>query len=118
MIEHTKPIPPGITPSGSVAVGHDRLEDTLRQAYVHVSRYFRVWLREEADREALAEELSVEALVRIAHMPLPLEGCADLEVIACWLSVARDVAHQVIRNWRARDPGPSGPGAQPGIDHR
>jgi len=71
-------------------------EATLRQAYVHVARYYRAWLAGTVGGEALADALTVEALVRIARLPDPPEGSDDAELIAAWLSVAHGVAREVV----------------------
>jgi uncharacterized phage protein gp47/JayE len=73
-----------------------RTEATLRQAHVHVARYYRAWLAETAGGEALAEALAVEALLRIARMPAPPPGCSELEAVATWLSVAHGIAREVM----------------------
>jgi hypothetical protein len=92
MMQQTGPVPTHSAPAVSPILDQDRPEETLRRAHVHVSRYYRTWLREEADGEALAEALAAEALMRIARMPAPPKGCDDREVVASWLAVARDVA--------------------------
>lgn len=73
-----------------------RIEATLSRAHVHISRYYRAWLGGDVVGEALAEALSQEALVRIARMDCPAGDGGDAEVIASWLSVARDVALEAI----------------------
>jgi len=70
-------------------------ERLLQHAHIHVSRYFRSWLTGFPGGIPLANELAVEALVRIARLPLPPEGHADADLIAVWLMVARDLAHEV-----------------------
>jgi len=71
-------------------------EATLHRAYVHVARYYRAWLAGTAGGEALADALAVEALVRIAHLREPPEDSDDAELIAAWLSVAHEVAREVV----------------------
>ena len=73
-----------------------RTEATLRQAHVHVARYYRAWLAGTVGGEALAEALVVEALLRIARMPSPPPGSAEMDAIATWLSVAHGVAREVV----------------------
>jgi len=79
-----------------VATGDDaRVERLLQHAHVHVSRYFRSWLSGLPGGTTLAHELADEALVRIARLPLPPRGHADADLVATWLTVARDLAREV-----------------------
>jgi hypothetical protein len=71
------------------------LEHLLQQAHVHVVRYYRWWIP-SPDAQALIDPLAEETLVRIARMDRPAGDEGDAEVIASWLSVARDVALEVI----------------------
>jgi hypothetical protein len=73
-----------------------RVQVTLREAHVHVFRYYRAWLARTRGGEELAEALAVEALVRIARLPSSPEDFSEAEVIAAWLSVARDVAREAV----------------------
>lgn len=72
------------------------IEATLRQAHVHVDRYFRTWLGRTAGGEALAVALAVEALVRIARLPVPAEAASEAELVATWLSIAHGVAREMV----------------------
>ena len=80
----------------AVAVGGDAgMEHLLQHAHVHVSRYFRSWLTGLPGGPPLADELATEALVRIARLPLPPQGHVDADLVAAWLTVARDLAREV-----------------------
>ena len=96
MTQQTGRTPTRSADAVSPTLDQDRLEETLRRAHVHVSRYYRTWLREEADGEALAEALAGEALMRIARMPALPKICDDREVVASWLSIARDIAREAV----------------------
>lgn len=74
---------------------HARTKAILLQAHLHVCRYYRAWLSGTEGGEALADALAVEALVRIAHLPEPSQASTEAEIVAVWLSVARDVAREV-----------------------
>jgi hypothetical protein len=93
--------PPSQQPSSgalSLAPEFDEadIQATLCRAHVHITRYYRAWLEGGASGEALTEVLAQEALVRIARMNCPAGDGGDAEVIASWLSVARDVALEAI----------------------
>lgn len=73
-----------------------RLEETLRHAHVHLSRYFRAWLGGLPEGDALADMATEEALARIACLSSPGEPSGEEERIAAWLAVAWDVAREVV----------------------
>ena len=80
----------------AAAVGDTAATECLLQhAHVHVSRYFRSWLTGLPGGIPLCDELAVEALVRIARLPLPPRSHVDADVVATWLTVARDLAREV-----------------------
>ena len=72
-----------------------RMLARLCEAHLRVSRYYRGWLAGTDGGEALAEALAVEALVRIARLPDPPHASTEAELVAAWLSVARDLACEV-----------------------
>jgi DNA-directed RNA polymerase specialized sigma24 family protein len=81
----------------AAAAGDDHaMERLLQHAYVHVSRYYRSWLAGLPGGSALADELAGETLARIARNPLPPEGHAEADLFATWLTVARDLACEVV----------------------
>jgi len=82
--------------ASAAAPNPDRAEALLCQAHVYVSRYYRDWLAGTAGGETLAEALAVEALLRIARMPAPPPGSSEVEAVAAWLSVAHDVAREMV----------------------
>lgn len=80
----------------ATATSPARTEATLRQAHVHVARYYRAWLAGTAGGETLAEALALEALVRIARMPALPPGSTEMDAVAVWLSVAHGVAREMV----------------------
>jgi DNA-directed RNA polymerase specialized sigma24 family protein len=71
------------------------LEHLMRRAHVHLSRYFRSWLSGVPGGATLAEELALEALVRIARSPEMLGAPTDKETAPRILEIAHALAREV-----------------------
>jgi DNA-directed RNA polymerase specialized sigma24 family protein len=73
-----------------------RLEERFREAWIHLSRYFRRWLADVPESEELADALAAEALLRLARSGALHGGTGPDGLAAECVRAAHEFASEIL----------------------